>query len=203
VVTLKIENLQTLQIHKLTKEQYLREKEAGNLDGSALYLTPVNTETGNTLEDAKKYTDTEIAEWVGITKVSEQITTAVAAKADRDHDHNDEYYTEAEIDSKLSGKANSNHGTHVTYGTSTTTLGTASAGSASTVSRSDHVHALPALTSCTGMLTVDKGGTGATDGANGLKNLFAAGDTVLSAHQYGTTLPSPGTVGRIYLKKVQ
>lgn len=34
------ENLSTLKIHKLTKEQYERECEAGNLDANALYLTP-------------------------------------------------------------------------------------------------------------------------------------------------------------------
>lgn len=60
------------------------------------------------------------------------------------------------------GKANASHGTHVTYGTSASALGTSSAGSATTVSRSDHVHALPALTSCTGTLSVAKGGTGKT-----------------------------------------
>lgn len=65
------------------------------------------------------------------------------------------------------GAAASSHGTHVSYGTSAAALGTSSAGSASTVSRSDHVHALPALTSCTGTLTVAKGGTGATTLASG------------------------------------
>lgn len=34
------ENLSTLKIHKLTQEQYDRELEAGNIDSSALYLTP-------------------------------------------------------------------------------------------------------------------------------------------------------------------
>lgn len=34
------ENLSTLKIHKLTQEQYERELSAGNIDGSALYLTP-------------------------------------------------------------------------------------------------------------------------------------------------------------------
>lgn len=49
---------------------------------------------------------------------------------------------------------------------------------------------------------MNKGGTNATDGATGLKNLFAAGATVLSSHQYGDTLPNPGTPGRIFFKKV-
>ena len=72
------------------------------------------------------------------------------------------------------GAAASSHGTHVSYGTSAKALGTSSAGSASTVSRSDHVHALPALTSCTGTLSVAKGGTGATSAANARKNLGLA-----------------------------
>ncbi len=34
------ENLSTLKIHRLTQAQYNRESEAGNLDATALYLTP-------------------------------------------------------------------------------------------------------------------------------------------------------------------
>jgi hypothetical protein len=37
---LKTENLSTLKIHNLTKEQYTRELEAGNIDENAFYLTP-------------------------------------------------------------------------------------------------------------------------------------------------------------------
>ena len=33
-------------------------------------------------------------------------------------------------------------------------------------------------------------------------NTFASGNTVLSSYQYGNELPSPGIVGRLYLKKV-
>lgn len=53
-----------------------------------------------------------------------------------------------------------------------------------------------------GAATIEKGGTGSSNGATGLKNLFAAGATVLSAYQYGDTLPSAGTPGRIFFKKV-
>ena len=35
-----VENISTLKIHKLTQEQYDRELEAGNIDETALYLTP-------------------------------------------------------------------------------------------------------------------------------------------------------------------
>lgn len=34
------ENLSTLKIHKLTKQQYQREVDAGRIDANALYLTP-------------------------------------------------------------------------------------------------------------------------------------------------------------------
>lgn len=46
------------------------------------------------------------------------------------------------------------------------------------------------------------GGTGSSDGAEGLANLFAAGITVLSSNQYGDELPEAGTVGRIFFKRL-
>ena len=52
------------------------------------------------------------------------------------------------------------------------------------------------------MMTMEKGGTNASDGATGLSNLFAAGATVLSAYQYGDELPEAGIVGRMFYKKV-
>lgn len=57
------------------------------------------------------------------------------------HNHNGVYYTETEIDTMLSGKANVSHGTHVTYSTAAPVMdGTAAVGTASTVARSDHKH---------------------------------------------------------------
>lgn len=59
------------------------------------------------------------------------------------HNHDDRYYTETEMDKKLSDKANASHGTHVTWATSAPKAnGTASAGSAARVAREDHVHPL-------------------------------------------------------------
>lgn len=51
-------------------------------------------------------------------------------------------------------------------------------------------------------VTIAKGGTGATDGATAIKNLFAAGATILSSNQYGASLPSTATAGRLFFKKV-
>lgn len=81
------ENLSTLRIHKLTQAQYERELAAGNIDENALYLTPDEE------VDLSGYATTD------------QLDT----KANAEHTHDDRYYTESEIDSKLSGKASSSH----------------------------------------------------------------------------------------------
>ena len=52
------------------------------------------------------------------------------------------------------------------------------------------------------IVPIANGGTNSSNGATGLKNLFAAGNTVLSSYQYGDTLPAAGTVGRIFFKKL-
>lgn len=52
------------------------------------------------------------------------------------------------------------------------------------------------------IVPIANGGTSASDGATGLKNLFASGATVLSSYQYGDTLPAAGTAGRIFFKKL-
>lgn len=72
-------NVSTLKIHKLTQAQYERELAAGRIDEYALYLTPeeeIDYDSFATQDDLKD-------------------------KADKEHNHNDKYYTEAEIDSKL------------------------------------------------------------------------------------------------------
>ena len=51
------------------------------------------------------------------------------------------------------------------------------------------------------VVSISKGGTGSSNGATGLKNLFAAGNTILSSYQYGSTLPSAGNAGRIFFLK--
>ena len=46
---------------------------------------------------------------VGDTKVSTQISNAIASKSDTGHTHDDRYYTESEIDTKLGGKSDTGH----------------------------------------------------------------------------------------------
>lgn len=91
------------------------------------------------------------------------LQSALDSKAASGHNHDDAYYTESEVDTFLSGKANSSHthtianitnlqstldgkaatshGTHVSYSTTAPVMdGSASVGTASTVARSDHKH---------------------------------------------------------------
>lgn len=93
----------------------------------------------------------------------QHVVAALGNKSDISHNHDDKYYTETEIDSKLASKANtshphaisdvsglqtaldgkaaSSHGTHVSFSSTAPVMdGTASVGSASTVARSDHKH---------------------------------------------------------------
>lgn len=66
----------------------------------------------------------------------------------------------------------SKYGHAMASSTTPKALGTAAVGSETAkFARGDHVHALPALTSCTGTLTVAKGGTGATNAATAISNL--------------------------------
>ena len=52
------------------------------------------------------------------------------------------------------------------------------------------------------IIPIEKGGTNSANGATGLSNLFASGNTILSSYQYGDTLPAAGIKGRIFFKKV-
>ncbi len=65
--------------------------------------------------------------------------TDVEAKSDKSHTHSISDVTN--LQTTLNGKANSSHGTHVTFSTTSPAMdGTASVGSATTVARSDHKH---------------------------------------------------------------
>lgn len=106
---MKTENLSTLKIHKLSQAQYDRELASGNIDESALYLTPdenIDLTQYATIEhvDAVANTKANISHehsdlssaisnlntLVGDTSVSEQINDAIKDKLDNTHKH-DEY----------------------------------------------------------------------------------------------------------------
>ena len=80
------ENLATLNIHKLTQEQYNRELLAGNIDENALYFT----------------TDDKQGQIDSINETLSEIQEELDGKSDEGHNHDDLYYTESEIDSKIS-----------------------------------------------------------------------------------------------------
>lgn len=73
-----IENLSTLKIYNLTQEQYERKLANGEIDQTALYFTDE--------EDADIFATIEQLE----------------GKADKEHTHNDIYYTKSEIDDEIS-----------------------------------------------------------------------------------------------------
>ena len=54
----------------------------------------------------------------------------------------------------------------------------------------------------TDVIPIANGGTNSSDGAIGLKNLFASGAAILSSHQYGDELPEAGIAGRIFFKRL-
>ena len=75
-------------------------------------------------------------------------------------------------------------------------------------SDASHTHSATDITSRTlsserlPTVLISKGGTGATNGQDGLKNLLAAGAMILSSNQYGNSLPASGVEGQIFFKKV-
>lgn len=89
------------------------------------------TKSDAALASAKAYTDTvkndllngagaaydtlkELGDLININvDAIDALEIVAAGKADKSHTHDDRYYTETEIDNKLSGKANSSHGNHV------------------------------------------------------------------------------------------
>lgn len=81
------EFLSTLNIHKLTQEEYDQALAAGTLDENTLYLTP-----DEEIDISKYATKDELA-----------------SKADKTHNHDNVYYTEAEVDTALGNKADKEH----------------------------------------------------------------------------------------------
>ena len=87
------EVLSTLKIHKLTQEQYDEAVINGTLDNNALYLTPEE--------------EIDLSGYATVGQLS--------GKADIDHNHNDVYYTETEVDALLFSKSDTSHNHDNTY----------------------------------------------------------------------------------------
>ena len=98
--------LSTLNIHKLTQEEYEQMLASGSLDETALYLTPDDT------TDLSGYATKE----------------DLIEKANVNHIHDDMYYTEVEVDTLLLNKSDANHNHDTAYdakGAADTALATA------------------------------------------------------------------------------
>lgn len=93
------EKLQILQIYKLTEEQYRQKLESENIEDNALYLTPDE--------------EIDLAPYATIEYVDEAFSNI----AFKEHNHNDIYYTEIEIDEKLADKSDITHNHDTVYET--------------------------------------------------------------------------------------
>ena len=98
---MKTENLSTLKIHQMSKAQYNREEEAGNIDKHAIYITPdeeINLTPYATINyvDSKTYNNS-----VSIQNLKTYTDNALAGKSSTSHTHDSRYYTEGEVDKKL------------------------------------------------------------------------------------------------------
>ena len=119
---------------------------ASSAGGAATSANKVNTNlviklNSGTTEDSNQFT------FNGSTAKTINITPGTIGASVTGHTHDDRYYTESEVDTKLAGKADNEHGTHVAYGTSTTSLtegGTGVVGTSGSVARADHTHTLTA-----------------------------------------------------------
>ena len=104
---MKQENLSTLKIHRLTQEQYDRVLQNGNIDENALYLTPneentkfdeidrnistINTSIDNIENNYETKNDANEKLEETLTYIDSQLTTKLASKADKNHNHDDSY----------------------------------------------------------------------------------------------------------------
>lgn len=123
------ENLSTLKIHTLTKEQYENAVESGAVEKNALYLTPdeaydlssyatieyvnedfeTKTDAVIKFNNSKDYTDEQIAI---VKEYAEELLSGQGGQGgqtDLNHNHDDRYYTEEEVDSALENKADKTH----------------------------------------------------------------------------------------------
>ena len=112
-----LKHIPSLTIHKLTQEEYEQAVANGTIDSNALYLTPdedVDSSEYVTAEQLGKKADLihthKISDVVNLQDALDEVldeskeytNIAILQKADTSHSHDDLYYTENEIDEKLS-----------------------------------------------------------------------------------------------------
>lgn len=105
------ELLSTLKIHKLTQEEYEQKITDGTLEDNAIYLTPdeeIDFDMYATKEELNDKADKlhahKIDDVDNLQLSLDQLLIESKAYTDdvmNEHNHDDEYYTEAEVDSKL------------------------------------------------------------------------------------------------------
>lgn len=99
---LSAEDIPEIGINQVTNLQDALDAKQNNLVFNTEYHESTNKVA--TMSDVAKVSDL-----VGDKTVSEQITEAVTSKADAEHDHDDKYYTESEIDSQMANKSDVGH----------------------------------------------------------------------------------------------
>lgn len=113
---MQTQNVSTLKIHKLTQAQYDREAAAGNIDETALYLTPDEdtkvSDLASTIDDLQAELDSHATDL-------DALETAVNNKANASHTHAIADVTD--LQSSLDAKAPA-----YTYSTTDLTAGTSS-----------------------------------------------------------------------------
>ena len=107
-----IEALETIAAGKADKNHTHNYAGSSSVGGAATSANKVNSSltvklNGGTTEGTNLFT------FNGSAAKSINITPSVIGAASSSHTHDDRYYTETEIDTKLSGKANTSHGNHV------------------------------------------------------------------------------------------
>lgn len=107
-----IEALEAVASNKADKTHTHNYAGSSSAGGAATSANKVNNSltvklNGGTTEDTNLFT------FNGSSAKSVNITPSAIGAATSSHTHDDRYYTETEVDTKLSGKANTSHGNHI------------------------------------------------------------------------------------------
>ena len=101
------EMLPTLKIYRMTQEEYEQEIENGTVEENALYLTPeeeIDLSKYATIEQLSNKADinhNHDDNYYTKAEIDAVLEDVSSEKADASHNHNDIYYTEEEVDTKI------------------------------------------------------------------------------------------------------